>query len=103
MLDLAKMALETARIVTWYASLPKNPRQSFTPDELTQALGRPLNKLHAPLMALGWKQEKVWSISKTDGRRKLRVFYTPPHIKLIRPKRGRPTLYTTFNELKTLI
>jgi hypothetical protein len=101
--ELAKMALETARIVTWYASLPKKPKQCFTPEELTQALNRPLNKLHAPLMTLGWRQDKVWSTSKTDSRRKLRVFYTPPHLKLIRPKRGRPTFYKSFNELKALI
>lgn len=80
-----------ARATTWYNRLPAEQRaRTFHASDLHRASGVCLKHMPVTFGLLGWRRERFWT--RKDGRRVLRVHYSPPGTRAPRRPRGRPPI-----------
>lgn len=82
-------AAHVADIAAWWAA-NASPLSSYTPRQLEAALGRSMRAVAHALELCGWHRVRIWK--RSDNRRMLRVYWTPPGAEVQRPARGRPRL-----------
>jgi hypothetical protein len=91
------LANNIVKVMSWWNTVPNAERRTaFRPRAVQRATGIAPGNLPNVLMLLGWRSSRMWS--RQDGRRVLRVLYSPPGIPPLQARRGRPpvTLFDLF-------
>jgi hypothetical protein len=84
-----KLASHMAQVMTWWATVPHADRRTaFRPHVVQRATGIAPGSLPTALLILGWRSSRLWS--RQNGRRVLRVYYSPPNVQPPQACRGRP-------------
>ena len=78
------------------ASIPQRPHLAR---DLQILVGLGTHALGHHLRLAGWRSEKVWT-RDTEGARVQQCFWSPPGQSVPRPPRGRPSIYTTWEEIQ---
>jgi len=86
-----KLANNIVRVMRWWATVPiADRRAAFRPHVVQRATGVAPGNLPTVLMLMGWRSSRMWS--RQRGRRVVRVYYTPPGVRPLRARRGRPPM-----------
>lgn len=94
MTDVHRFAERAARVATWHARQPSD-RTAWPIAELMQETGLRGRALHDTLLLLGWSRALIWS--RSNNRRRCRVWWAAPGRVVPRPARGRPPLIQTIS------